>query len=174
LDGASAVRSLCQLPDAVIGPTGALTPVKGLQFLLGAVAHPWSGLDIYAYYGEDRTYSNPWTVGTTQGGWGNPLFLNNGCLDQNLASAGAGAFNTPITGTTCTFDVQRTQEFTIGLWQTVYQGELGRAVAGAQYEYVKLSAFPGLPTGPSTTTPNQGLNPNNNIFMFSLRYYPFN
>jgi hypothetical protein len=43
---------------------------------------------------------------------------------------------------------------------------------GAQYEYVKLSAFPGVPTGPGT--PNQGLNPNNNIFMFSFRYYPFN
>jgi hypothetical protein len=164
--------SSSQLPDAVIGPNGALTPLKGLQFMVGGVAHPWSGLDIYAYYGQDRTYADPWTVGTTQGGWGNPLFLNNGCLDQNLTSASAGAFNTPITGTTCTFDVQRTQEFTIGLWQTAYQGELGRAVVGAQYEYVKLTAFPGLPTGPGT--PNQGLNPNNNIFMFSFRYYPFN
>jgi outer membrane murein-binding lipoprotein Lpp len=164
--------SSSQLPDAVIGSNGALTPLKGLQFMVGGVAHPWSGLDIYAYYGQDRTYANPWTVGTTPGGWGNPLFLNNGCLDQNLTSASAGAFNTPITGTTCTFDVQRTQEFTIGLWQTAYQGELGRAVVGAQYEYIKLSAFPGLPTG--SGTPNQGLNPNNNIFMFSFRYYPFN
>jgi hypothetical protein len=172
--------SSSQLPDAVIGPAGALTPVKGLQFMLGAVAHPWSGLDIYAYYGEDRTYANPWTVGATQGGWGNPNFLNNGCVNQSLSGGTLGTslsgspFNTPFAGT-CTFDVQRTQEFTIGFWQTIYNGDLGRAVAGAQYEYVKLTAFPGLP-GPitSTLTPNQGLNPNNNIFMFSLRYYPFN
>jgi outer membrane murein-binding lipoprotein Lpp len=164
--------SSSQLPDAVIGPTGALTPVKGLDFMLGAVAHPWSGLDIYAYYGQDRTYANPWTVGAAQGGWGNPNFVNNGCLNQNLTGGTLGAFNTPIAGFTCTFDVQRVQEFTIGLWQTLYQGELGRAVAGAQYEYVKLDAFPGLPTGAGT--PNQGLNTNNNIFMFSLRYYPFN
>jgi hypothetical protein len=77
-------------------------------------------------------------------------------------------FNTPIPGTTCTFDVQRTQELTVGLWQTAYKGELGRAVTGLQYE--GLTAFPGLP-GPitATTTPNQGLNPNNNIFMFSFR-----
>ncbi len=164
--------SSSQLPDAVIGPTGALTPVKGLDFMLGAVAHPWSGLDIYVYYGQDRTYANPWTVGAAQGGWGNPNFVNNGCLNQNLTGGTLGAFNTPIAGFTCTFDVQRVQEFTIGLWQTLYQGELGRAVAGAQYEYVKLDAFPGLPTGAGT--PNQGLNTNNNIFMFSLRYYPFN
>jgi hypothetical protein len=165
--------SSSQLPDAVIGPNGNLTPVKGLQFMVGGVAHPWSGLDIYAYYGQDRTYANPWTIGTTHGGWGNALFLNNGCLDQNLTTASAGAFNTPITGTTCSFDVQRAQEFTIGLWQTAYQGELGRAVVGLQYEYVNLKAFPGVPTG-TAGTPNQGLNPNNNIFLFSLRYYPFN
>ena len=171
--------SSSQLPDAVIGPSGALTPVTGLQFLVGGVAHPWAGLDIYAYYGQDRTYANSWTIGTTQGGWGNPNFLNDGCLLQSLTNGGAllsgSPFNTPITGTTCTFDVQRTQEFTVGLWQTAYKGELGRAVLGLQYAYVRLTAFPGLP-GPitATSTPNQGLNPNNNIFMFSFRYYPFN
>jgi hypothetical protein len=172
--------SSSQLPDAVIGPNGQLTPVKGLQFMFGGVAHPWSGLDIYAYYGQDRTYANPWTVGTSQGGWGNPNFLNNGCLEQSLTGQGGALlsgspFNVPITGTTCTFDVQRTQEFTVGFWQTAYQGDLGRAVVGLQYEYIKLTAFPGLP-GPitPTSTPNQGLNPNNNVFMFSFRYYPFN
>jgi hypothetical protein len=166
--------SSSQLPDAVIGPNGSLDAIKGLQFMFGAVAHPWNGLDIYAYYGQDRTYANPWTVGTTQGGWGNALFLESACLEQNLTSAGGGVYNTPITGTGlgCTFNVQSTQEFTVGLWQTAYQGDLGRAVVGLQYEYVKLNAFPGVPTGPGT--PNQGLNPNNNIFMFSLRYYPFN
>src|SRR5215471_13823749 len=47
-----------QLPDAVIGPNGALTPVRGLSFLLGAVAHPIDGNDLYVYYGEDRSYAN--------------------------------------------------------------------------------------------------------------------
>jgi hypothetical protein len=44
-----------------------------------------------------------------------------------------------------------------------------------QYEYVKLTAFQGIP-GPitATSTPNQGLTPNNNILMFSVRCYPFN
>ena len=161
-----------QLPDAVIGPNGALTPVTQLSFLVGAVAHPFTGNDIYAYYGQDQTYANSWTVAGTQGGWGNPAFVNNGCANQNLTGGTLGAFNTPIAGLTCTFDVQKTQEFTIGVWQDAYKGNMGRVRVGAQYEYIRLTAFAGVPTGPGT--PNQGLAVDNNIFFFSLRYYPFN
>jgi hypothetical protein len=103
-----------QLPDAVVGPTGALTPITALSFLVGAVGHPTPGTDIYTYYGEDRTYANAWTVGSTQGGWGNANFVNNGCVGQNLTGGTLGTFNTPIASLTCTFDVQKTQEFTIG------------------------------------------------------------
>jgi len=159
-------------PDTVIGPNGALTPVTALSFLVGAVAHPIEGNDIYVYYGQDQTYGNSWTVAATQGGWGNPNFVNNGCFNQNLTGGTLGTFNTPIAGFTCTFDVQKAQEFTIGFWQDLYKGNMGRVRAGLQYEYVKLTAFPGLPTGAGT--PNQGLTPNNNIAFFSLRYYPFN
>jgi hypothetical protein len=163
-----------QLPDAVIGPNGALTAVTGLSFLVGAVAHPIEGNDIYAYYGQDQSYANSWTVAATQGGWGNPNFVNNGCFNQNLTvpAGGLGAFNTPIAGFTCSFDVQKAQEFTIGFWQDLYKGDYGRVRTGLQYEYVKLTAFSGVPTG--TGTPNVGLTPNNNIAFFSLRYYPFN
>jgi len=161
-----------QLPDAVIGPNGALTPVTGLSFLVGAVAHPIEGNDIYAYYGQDRSYANSWAVATTQGGWGNSNFVNNGCFNQNLTGGTLGTFNTPIAGFTCTFDVQKAEEFTIGFWQDLYKGDLGRVRTGLQYEYVRLTAFPGVPTG--TGTPNVGLTPNNNIAFFSLRYYPFN
>jgi len=47
-----------------------------------------------------------------------------------------------------------------------------RVRTGFQYEYVKLTAFPGVPTGAGT--PNAGLSPNTNIAFFLLRYYPFN
>jgi hypothetical protein len=161
-----------QLPDAVIGPNGALTPVTELSFMVGAVAHPFAGNDIYTYYGQDQTYANSWTVAGTQGGWGNANFVNNGCVNQNLTGGTLGAFNTPIAGFTCTFDVQKAQEFTIGFWQDAYKGNMGRVRVGAQYEYVRLTAFAGIPTGPGT--PNQGLNVDNNMFFFSLRYYPFN
>ena len=161
-----------QLPDAVVGPNGALTPLTALSFLVGAVGHPFTGNDLYLYYGQDQTYANSWTVAATQGGWGNPSFVNNGCVNQSLTGGTLGTFNTPIGGTTCTFDVQKTQEFTIGFWQDVYQGDMGRVRVGGQYEYVKLTAFPGVATG--SGTPNQGLSVNNNIAFFSLRYYPFN
>jgi hypothetical protein len=161
-----------QLPDAVIGPNGALTPVTALSFMVGAVAHPFTGNDVYAYYGQDQTYANAWNVAGTPGGWGNPNFVNNGCVNQNLTGGTLGAFNTPVAGFTCTFDVQKAQEFTIGIWQDVYQGDIGRVRAGVQYEYVRLTAFPGVPTGAGT--PNQGLTVDNNIAFFSLRYYPFN
>jgi hypothetical protein len=56
------------------------------------------------------------------------------------------------------------------------KGDLGQVRFGGQYEYVRLQAFDGLPlvSAANGPTPNQGLNPNNNIFFFSFRYYPFN
>jgi hypothetical protein len=168
-----------QLPDVMVGPTGSLVALQELQFLVGAVAHPWMGTDIYAYYGEEREYANSWVLNGVQGGWGNPNYINNTCALE-LAAANNPPYNsTPaanlVSATSCAFNVQRTQELTVGFWQDVYKGDLGRVRVGAQYEYVRLTAFPGL-AGPTTTTsqPNAGLNPNNNIVFFSFRYYPFN
>ena len=159
-----------QLPDVTIGPDGSLTPLQTTQILLGLVAHPWTGLDVYAYGGQEQVNATAWTVSTTQGGYGNPNFVNNGCLNENQTGGSAG-FNTPIAGFTCTANVKRVQELTVGFWQDAYKGDIGRLVFGIQYGYFKLNAFPGLVTG--TGTPNQGLNPNNQIFMTSVRYYPF-
>jgi len=159
-----------QLADVTIGPDGSLKPLQSLHFLVGGVAHPWQGLDIYAYYGQEELKANFWTIGATQGGYGNPAFANGGCLNENLLGGPAG-FNDAIPGTTCTANVQRTQEFTIGFWQNIYKGDVGRFTFGAQYELVKLTAFPGNPAAPGT--PNQGLSPYNNIVFTSLRYYPF-
>jgi hypothetical protein len=43
-----------QLPDVTIGPDGSLTPLQTTQILLGLVAHPWTGLDVYAYGGRSK------------------------------------------------------------------------------------------------------------------------
>jgi hypothetical protein len=181
-----------QLPDVTIGSNGALTPLQTLQFLVGAVAHPLPALDIYAYYGQEQIQSNFWNITsggkTTNGGYGNPAFANTGCLLENQASGPAG-FNDPIPGTSCSgaSNVQKTQEITAGFWYNVYQGDLGRVRFGMQYEYFTLTAFGTSPTPASVlvsaattgqgaihTTPNQGLNPNNQAVFFSIRYYPFN
>ena len=65
---------------------------------------------------------------------------------------------------------ERVQKLTVGFWQDAYKGDVGRLVFGI-HGYFKLNAFSGLATG--TGTPNQGPNPINQIFMTSVRYYPF-
>lgn len=155
-----------QLPDATIGPNGALTPITALQFLVGAVAHPFAGNDVYVYYGQEQTQSNFWTAGATQGGWGNPNFPMSGCATQVLTSTSGASFN--ASSGTCTANVQMVQEFTVGFWQDFYKGDLGRLRYGLQYEYVQDTLFTG------TGSAAGGLHPSNNIVFFSLRYYPFN
>ncbi len=166
-----------QLPDVTIGTNGSLTPLQTMQFLVGAVAHPWDGLDVYAYAGQEQVNANFWNIGATHGGFGNPAYANNGCLPENLGSGTAG-FNDAITGLTCTANVRRTQELTVGFWNNIYKGPMGRLTFGMQYEYVRLQAFAGATTQSGAATalggvPNGGLNPNNNIFFTSIRYYPF-
>jgi hypothetical protein len=170
-----------QLADVTIGPDGTEKPLHTTQVLLGMVAHPWAGLDVYGYAGQEQVNANFWnqTVGgaTTNGGFGNPAYLNGGCFNPNTSAAvdGSAGFNTPIAGTSCTANVKRTQELSIGFWQQLYKGDLGQVRFGAQYEFVRLQAFAGATTGAgSGPLPNQGLNPYNNIVFFSLRYYPFN
>jgi type II secretory pathway pseudopilin PulG len=165
-----------QLPDVTIGSNGSLTPLQTLQFLVGAVIHPVEPLDVYVYYGQEQVQANFWNIGATHGGYGNPAFANTGCLLENQASGPAG-FNDPAFGMSCSgaSNVQRTQEVTLGFWYNAYKGNLGRVRVGMQYEYFTLQAFAGAP-GPTTatSTPNQGLNPNNQAVFVSLRYYPFN
>jgi hypothetical protein len=169
-----------QIADVTIGPDGTLKPLQTMQVLLGFVAHPWAGLDIYGYAGQEEVKANFWgqTVGktTTNGGWGNPAYFNGGCEQENTTSTFAAGFNTPASTFGCTANVKRTQELSIGFWQQLYKGDLGQIRAGAQYEFVRLQAFPGTPVAGALngTAPNVGLNPYNNIVFFSLRYYPFN
>jgi hypothetical protein len=172
--------SSSQLADVVIGPDGSLQPITALQFLVGAVGHPFGGTDIYAYYGQDRTQANPWTVGGVEGGWGNSAFPAS-CGALIPGSTTTAGFNAG-TGV-CAANVQRVQEFTVGFWQDIYKGDFGRARVGMQYEYVTLDLFSGATVVPAgngltaaqaTAAANTGLHPSNNIVFFSLRYYPFN
>jgi hypothetical protein len=165
-----------QLPDVTIGPSGSLVPLRETQFLVGAVGHPWTGLDVYAYAGQEQVNANFWNIGTTHGGYGNPLATNNACLLENQnggAQLNGNDTAAPIPGggTACTGNTKRSQELTVGFWQDAYKGPMGRLVFGLEYEYVRLTAFAGVPTGPGT--PNQGLTTNDNIVYTSIRFYPF-
>jgi len=67
--------------------------------------------------------------------------------------------------------VPATGRSAVGSSRDLYKGNIGRLAVGMQYEYIKLDAFPGLPTGAGT--PNQGLSPDNQVIMTSIRFYPF-
>jgi hypothetical protein len=169
-----------QLADVVVGPNGTLKPITSTQFMVGAVVHPFAGNDIYAYYGQEQTQANAWTVGGVQGGWGNAAFPEN-CGSLIPGDSATTGFNAG--SGVCAANVKRVQELTIGFWQDIYKGDLGRARVGLEYEYVQLNLFSGatvIPAGngltaaQATAGANTGLHPNNNIVFFSLRYYPFN
>ena len=161
-----------QLADVVVGPTGTLTPIKEVEFLVGGVAHPFTGNDIYVYYGQEQMQRNAWTLGATQGGYGNLAFAESGCAAAGLPTANfdgtAGSTNFNGSTGTCTANVQRIQMISVGFWQDFYKGDLGRMRYGVNYEWVQQDLFNG------TGSIAGGLHPNNNIVFFSLRYYPFN
>jgi hypothetical protein len=171
-----------QLADVVVGSNGQLQPLTSTQFMVGAIAHPFAGNDIYVYYGQEQVQQNAWTVGATQGGYGNAAFpetcglVSGGAANEVANTNGGTGTNFNGSSALCTANVQRVREITVGFWQDIYKGDLGRARVGLQYEYVSLDLFSGstIVSAAANPNPNSGLHPNNNIVFFSLRYYPFN
>ena len=115
------------------------------------------------------------------GGYGNPAYLNGGCFQPNTASTFGAGFNTPIAPSSCTANVEKTQELSIGFWQAIYKGDLGQVRVGAPIRVRQVGSLRRHWHAPShkgggrqAPAPNAGLNPYNNIVFFSLRYYPFN
>jgi len=121
-------------------------------------AHPWEGLDVYAYAGIEEVQANFFNVGTTLFGLGNPGFSNATCL---VTTPFSFAGNTPAD---CIANNKRLTDVTVGFWQNVYKGDYGRVAFGAQYEYIKRKAFVGIGGDPST---------DDNVVFTSVRYYPF-
>src|SRR5260370_11395402 len=149
-----------QLPDVTIAPDGSLTPITVLQAMAGLVGHPWEGLDVYAYGGIEQADAKFFNAGGTAFGYGNPAFINAGCLITNAVSFGGGA--APLGG--CVANNRRLTDGTVGFWYNLYKGSLGRLATGAEYEYIRREAFNGIGGAPSTA---------NHIILTSLRYYPF-
>jgi hypothetical protein len=150
------------VPDVVVASDGTLSPINALHLLVGAVAHPWAGLDIYGYAGMEKADTNLFPTLAAPGvtGFGNPNFTNVGCGIVTSASFTGGVSN-------CTAINKEVDMATIGFWQNLAKGSYGRVAAGLQYEYVIRKSFdtnPGLGGAVST---------NDNIFLTSLRYYPF-
>jgi len=149
-----------QLSDVVVSSDGSLSPITAVHVLVGAVAHPWAGLDIYAYAGMEKADQNLFSSSAGVTGFGVPGVNNLGCGIVTGASFTGGASN-------CAAINKEIDMITVGFWQNLYKGDYGRVAAGLQYEYIKRKSFdtnPGLGGAVST---------DDNVFLTSLRYYPF-
>ena len=147
-----------QLPDVTISADGSLTPLTELSAMVGLIAHPWVGLDVYGYAGFEQVNSSSFVSGSTVFGYGDADFANFGCATITAASF-AGA-----TPTSCVANNRRVASIQGGFWQNVYKGNYGRVAVGAEYEYIRRESFPGV--GGSVST-------DDNIVLTSVRYYPF-
>ncbi len=146
-----------QLSDVVVAPDGTLSPITAIHAMVGAVAHPWTGLDIYGYAGLERADANVSGSAAGPTGFGVATLSNAGCGIVTGASFTGGTSN-------CAAVNKEVDMVAVGFWQNLYKGDYGRLAAGAQYEYIKRKSFDGVP-GPVSTS--------DNVVLSSLRYYPF-
>ncbi len=127
-----------QLSDVVVAPDGTLSPITAIHAMVGAVAHPWTGLDIYGYAGLERADANVSGSAAGPTGFGVATLSNAGCGIVTGASFTGGTSN-------CAAVNKEVDMVAVGFWQNLYKGDYGRLAAGAQYEYIKRKSFDGVP-----------------------------
>jgi hypothetical protein len=144
-----------QLPDVTSNPnTLGLTPLRGLQALLGLTFRPVSTLTTFVYAGKEMVDKQYWNFATAKGdygyGYGDPLAVNSGCETEAVG--------------TCAANTSQIISGTVGGWWKFYSGPLGNAQIGLTDTYIKREIFSGVGGDPNT---------NINIALVSFRYYPF-
>jgi hypothetical protein len=129
----------------------SLVAIPVEQGLVGLIAHPVPGLDVYTYGGWEHADRAPdGFAGAAGYGFGG---LNNtGCNTEGAAT------------TTCQAQTENIIQITPGFWQDLFKGPFGRVVFGAQYSYTQRIGFNGVGGAASVAE---------NIAMISFRYYPF-
>jgi hypothetical protein len=143
-----------QLPDAAFSPTGKIEPLAEYSVMGGFVGHPVPAVDIYAYGGAEGV-SNKTYAGFPTAGYGSAALNLSGC-SQELGS--------------CSAVTSSVVEGTVGAWWRVIKTSYGTVQAGLQYEFVERNAFAGIgATKGSLVSPSA----NENMLLFSFRYYPF-
>ena len=141
-----------QLADVTFNPTGKIEPLGEYSVMGGIVGHPIPQIDLYGYAGAEGVDRKAYS-GTA--GYGNPDVNLTGCLEE------LG---------TCSAVTSSIVEGTVGGWWRPIKSPYGTVQLGLQYEYVNRTAFSGVgATKGSVITPSA----NENMFLFSVRYYPF-
>ncbi len=150
-----------QLTETAFNPNGSLNPLPEAMFLGGLIVHATPQLDLYAYGGEEEILSTDWNPATGTG-YVSPTVDNSGCY---------------IVNGTCKGKVRDAWEVTAGLWDKVYQGDLGSVRVGLQYAFVQDDLFPGsgftAVPGATPQPPNCQIHFNDQEVYASFRYYPF-
>jgi hypothetical protein len=150
------------LPDATLMPNGKIVPIPETMFLAGATLHATPALDIYVFGGQESETAKPFIAGGKFFGYGNPNYVNAGCLAE-----------VPTGGTalTCTGNVKSVDQITAGFWDKVYSGAYGYVRVGVQYSHTDLDTFAGADAlghvgalAPKTS---------DDMIFTSFRYYPF-
>ncbi len=141
-----------QLPDATFDTTGKIEPISAYSVMGGFVAHPVPSVDIYAYAGAEQALRKPYGTGS---GYGNSNVNLAGCFSE------LG---------TCNAATSSVVEGTLGAWWRPIKGPYGTIQVGAQYAYVGRDTFSGVgATRGSKLSPST----DENVFLLSFRYYPF-
>jgi hypothetical protein len=144
-----------QLPDATFDLNGRIAPLSAWSVMGGLVGHPIPSVDLYAYGGTEQVGRKAYSSGSVNAGYGNPNTSLAGC-DVELGS--------------CSANTSGVWEGTIGAWWRFLQGGYGTMEAGAQYEHINRQTFSGMGATKGTTLAPSG---NEDAFLFSLRYLPF-
>jgi len=140
-----------QLPDATIGRNGEPVPIPEAMALLGLVGHPNKAIDLYAYLGAEEESKKAFALAGKGYGYGSPLYSNAGCQIE-------------LSTLPCVGNTSGVVQGTIGEWWRWLHGEYGTMMLGTQYSYTRRAVFKGVGGSPAA---------NENIFMLSMRYYPF-
>jgi hypothetical protein len=125
-----------QLPDVTSNPnTLGLTPLRGLQALLGLTFRPVSTLTTFVYAGKEMVDKQYWNFNTAKlgnygYGYGDPLAVNTGCETEGVG--------------TCAANTSQIISGTVGGWWKWYQGSLGNAQVGITDTYIKREIFSGV------------------------------
>jgi len=151
-------------PPITARPSGMFCPGSMAMgsipiIMAGAVWHAFPELDFYTYAGEEFQNAKAglsFTGAHTPFGWGNPNFVNSGCQTEFFGT-GAGA-------SACTGNTKLIRQITTGFWDNIYKGPFGRLAGGLQYSFTQRFAFAGVGGTPKR---------DENMFLTSLRYYPF-
>jgi hypothetical protein len=141
-----------QLPDAVVGKDGAPVALPEVEALAGIVGHPTRDIDVYTYLGTEQIGRKYFSENGKGYGYGSPLYSNTSC-DVELGSSAD-----------CIGNTSAVTQGTLGAWWKFVHNQYGTMQVGAQYSYTERQIFQGL--GPTPHT-------NENIVLFSFRYYPF-